>query len=57
MSFPVPGLFGLIDNPLLYPVFSYNNGGHPNLPHNDFLLMDFEMFDLMLGGNFLLMET
>jgi hypothetical protein len=57
MSFPVPGQFGVIENPLIITPFASNNTPGTVIPASAFLLMDGQMFLLMAGGNFLLMGT
>jgi hypothetical protein len=58
MSFPKTGTYGVIDNPIVFSVYSVSDApGEGNFAMNDFLLMDGEMSLLMAGGNFLLMGT
>ena len=57
MSFPVPGQFGVIENPLIYTPFAINNTPGTVTSASDFLLLDGEMFLLLEGGNFLLLGT
>ncbi len=57
MSFPVPGQFGVIENPLIITPFANNNTPGTVTSASDFLLLDGEMFLLLAGGNFLLVGT
>ncbi len=56
MSFPKPGKFGIVENPLIFTPFGTNNSPG-DLPNNNFLLMDNTFFLLMDGTHLLLMGT
>ncbi len=49
--------FGIIDNPLIFSVFSGNNDGESEFSDNEFLLLDGEFFMLLDGTHFLLLGT
>lgn len=55
MSYPIPGIWGIVLNPLIYSVFGDNNSPGDDESAEDFLLMNTQDFLLMNGSNFLLM--
>ncbi len=57
MSWPKPGKFGIVENPLVQSPFDSGNSGDDIFVHNEFLLMDGEFFLLMDGTHLLLMGT
>lgn len=54
MSYPKPGTWGIVVNPLIYSPFSTNNSPEDYNPGNRFLLMDNTSF-LLMDGEFLLL--
>lgn len=57
MPFPKVGVFGIVENPLVFTPFGENNSPSGMTVGNNFLLMYGEFFLLMDGTHLLLMGS